>query len=68
MCYVIVTSRSVFWALVVLAGTLVVIVGIITPQWLVGKQKDIAEYGWFDDNATVSIFGMYLVQYYIDIT
>ena len=53
MCYVIVTCRTALWALMSLGATLVVIAGIITPQWIVGKEEEVDYLGWYV-NATVS--------------
>ena len=38
-CHMIVTCKSMLWTLLTIGATLAVSASIITPQWLVGKQR-----------------------------
>ncbi|CAH1789276.1 unnamed protein product [Owenia fusiformis] len=39
MCYVIVTCRSMLWTLLTVAATLAIAAALITPQWLIGTER-----------------------------
>ena len=39
LCYVIITTRSLFWTILTLMATFVITMSIITPQWLIGQPR-----------------------------
>ena len=61
MCTIIVTIRSVLWAVMTIAGTLMILVSLFTNRWLIGSQQ-IQAFGNFpginnfDDRKAVGLF------------
>ena len=62
MCTIIVTIRSVLWAVMTIAGTLMILVSLFTNRWLIGPQRiqafanNLVSDGVYDDREAVGIF------------